>query len=343
MPISIQSQKWILHSFISIFVIAAILFLLYLSGAPALTIKISAALLAIVFALFTFIAIRHFLTHPYSLAAALVRSMARGHYELHSPKLEIHEADDLMNALDELAKSLQGQAVKMQQLERMRTDFVANVSHELKTPLTSVKGYAETIQSDPNMSPETRTKFLSRIEENAQRMIAIISDLLALSQMDSFPQAINWQVFDSRELAQKLDGLFMPALKEKNQSLKLEFDDKQLEGDPQKLEQLLTNLIGNANRYCANGSRIDVKQTKTNRHWVLEVKDNGNGIPKEHQARVFERFYRVDAARSRETGGTGLGLAIVKHIALLHDGTVTLESENGAGSKFHIQWPRRQL
>jgi two-component system phosphate regulon sensor histidine kinase PhoR len=225
----------------------------------------------------------------------------------------------------------------------MRIDFVANVSHELKTPLTSIKGYTETLKSGALKDPVFGPQFLDRIEENTDRLTAIISDLLLLSHVESFPGDVHWDTFDTDTVGKKLQSTFMPALEKKNQKLILEFSDEKIEGDSKKLEHVFINLIDNAIRYCPPGATIQLRQSKDALHWLVDVTDNGPGIPVEHQNRIFERFYRIDADRSRETGGTGLGLAIVKHIVMLHDGRIELMSEMGKGTTFRIQWPRRQI
>jgi len=292
---------------------------------------------------FNIYALRNYYNLPYKLAAARLRSMIAGNMDEVLANPPVTEASDLFKTINDLSSELQAKSRMIDKLERMRIDFVANVSHELKTPLTSIKGYTETLKAGAALDPNVSGKFLDRIEENTNRLIAIISDLLVISHIESFPQDVNWESFEASQLTQKLDGTFMPNLQKKKQNLKLSFSDQKLEGDLKKLEHVFTNLVDNANRYCHEGATIEVKQTKDNLHWIYEVSDNGPGIPAHHQPRIFERFYRVETDRGRETGGTGLGLSIVKHIVLLHDGTIRLESAVGQGTRFFIKFPRRTL
>jgi two-component system phosphate regulon sensor histidine kinase PhoR len=220
-------------------------------------------------------------------------------------------------------------------------EFVANVSHELQTPLTSIKGYTETLKQGALQDPQVAEKFLRRIGENADRLKALISDILTLSYIETFPKDVDWETFSSQKLKEKLESMFEPLIKEKRQVLKVEFNSTNLEGDFSKLLQVFTNLVDNAVKYSPEGTQILVTENFYDNKFHFLVEDTGKGIPSVHLPRLFERFYRVDAARSRDTGGTGLGLSIAKHVVLAHGGSISVESTPGGGTTFTVRLPRR--
>jgi signal transduction histidine kinase len=338
-----ERKKWFLQIGLCLSLWLTIIALLILSSASFLVTCLIGSGLMIFIIFFGFSAFKHYYIFPYHAAGSHIRSLIAGNLDLSSTQTSIKEAQDLFATINDLSSDLKAKSKMIDKLERMRIDFVANVSHELKTPLTSIKGYTETLKSGAINDPLVSAKFLDRIEENANRLIAIIGDLLVLSHIESFPQDIKWESFEASVLTNKLDGTFMPNLAKKKQTLKLSFADSKIEGDLKKLEHVFTNLVDNANRYCPMGATIEIKQTKDDFHWIYEVSDNGPGIPAQNQPRIFERFYRVDSDRNRDTGGTGLGLSIVKHMVLLHDGSIKLESELGGGTRFFIRLPRRGL
>lgn len=223
-------------------------------------------------------------------------------------------------------------------LENMRSEFVANVSHELKTPVTSIKGFAETLKYvDDN---ETRDKFLRIIEEESDRLTRLIQDILSLYDIEKKTDA-NKEMFDINEVAESIDLLTQREAFDRNIMFALSCDvQTEIYGNKDKFKQMILNLVVNAIKYSGEDSRValDIKEDKEN--ILIEVSDDGCGIPKEHLDRIFERFYRVDKARSREKGGTGLGLAIVKHIVNSFNGTISVQSEVNLGTKFNIVIPK---
>ncbi len=231
----------------------------------------------------------------------------------------------------------------LRKLETMRRDFVANVSHELKTPITSIKGYIETILGTPDISPEDANRFLETVRRQSERLNAIIDDLLSLSRIEQGVERAEI-AFAETNMSSLLSSAMHscePAAKAKQ--IELSFDnhvDISVRANGALLEQAVVNLVDNAVKYSPPGSRVEVSATADLSDTIIQVKDNGPGIPKEHIPRIFERFYRVDKSRSREAGGTGLGLAIVKHIVVAHHGAVTVESELGRGTTFSIRVPR---
>jgi two-component system phosphate regulon sensor histidine kinase PhoR len=222
--------------------------------------------------------------------------------------------------------------------EQIRIDFVANVSHELRTPLTSIKGYTDTLLIDAQAGEPMSKDFLEIIARNVDRLMNLIRDLLDLSTLESSDtlskSAISTAEITSRVVKQ-LQGGFIA----KKQSIKESYGAPVVVAEFRRLEQVLVNLLENANKYTPAGGEIGVSWETERGAIVLRVSDNGPGIPTEHLGRLFERFYRVDKSRSREQGGTGLGLAIVKHIMQKHEGTVMVESQPGHGTTFVCRFP----
>ncbi len=236
---------------------------------------------------------------------------------------------------------------EFKKLEKIKADFIANVSHELRTPLTSIKGYSETLEDGQYESSEERIQFQKIITRNTNRLISIVSDLLILSELEGkdtlFTEGSN-EDFESLNINE--------IIKQTLSSLRRKINEKQIEesvdlGDslpPIKgikffLEQMFTNLIDNSVKYTECGGKVSVNSSLKGDNIVIKIADTGIGIPKDHQDRIFERFYRVDKNRSRDIGGTGLGLSIVKHIVLVHGGKINLVSEEEKGSEFTIELP----
>jgi two-component system, OmpR family, phosphate regulon sensor histidine kinase PhoR len=230
---------------------------------------------------------------------------------------------------------------ELTRVERMRTDFVANVSHELRTPLTSIKGFVETLLAGAMAEPVTCKRFLEIISSEANRLDQLIADLLSLSEIESKRKPFKWEEFSLIELIhEKLNILGMPLQKKGLQlQMLLPHHLPKVVADRGQIGQVLINLIDNAIKYTPKSQTITVSAWQEEENLVVCVADTGMGISQESLPRLFERFYRVDAARSREMGGTGLGLSIVKHIMEGHAGKVWVESEWGQGSKFFFSLP----
>jgi two-component system phosphate regulon sensor histidine kinase PhoR len=232
---------------------------------------------------------------------------------------------------------------RVEAAEKSRRDFIANVSHELRTPLTSIQGYVETLIDDPIPDSDINREFLGIILKNATRMNRLTEDLLALASVESPDYRLALQPLRANVLVQDaidaLGGMVMDS------GVELESagaPDVQVMADPDAMNQVFGNLIENALKYGKGGSRILVGAQILESEVEFCVQDFGPGIASEHLGRIFERFYRIDKARSRESGGTGLGLAIVKHIVLAHGGRIWAESELGAGAQFHFTLPLAQ-
>ena len=229
---------------------------------------------------------------------------------------------------------------RLKQLERTREDFVANVSHELRTPLSLIKGYVETLLDGARDNPEVAERFLKIIERNAERLDLLIQDLLTISALESGRMELNLQPVALRALAEKVFADLQAKAKNKDVSLINDLPELTANADVNRLEQVLANLVDNAIKYGRAQGSVKVSGQKVADGKVeIFVQDDGPGIPPESLDRVFERFYRVDKARSRDQGGTGLGLSIVKHIVHSHGGEVWAKSEPGKGATFFFTLP----
>ncbi|QDP40834.1 two-component system histidine kinase PnpS [Radiobacillus deserti] len=230
---------------------------------------------------------------------------------------------------------------ELKKLEQMRKDFVANVSHELKTPITSIRGFAETLLDGAMDNDELRMQFLSIILKESERLQTLIHDLLELSKLDKADIKVQREQIEIKQLVEEIIPLAEQQAKDKRIELSFDFDqDTSIRGDSDRLKQVFINLINNALNYTSSGGSVKVKVANRGEWLDISVSDTGMGIPKEAVPRIFERFYRVDKARSRNTGGTGLGLAIVKHIVELHDGKIHVDSEVGKGTTFKLSFPK---
>jgi two-component system phosphate regulon sensor histidine kinase PhoR len=232
---------------------------------------------------------------------------------------------------------------QLRRLENMRRDFVANVSHEIKTPLTAIKGFVETLQQGNVEKTHEKERFLGIIQKHVDRLNSIVEDLLTLSRIEQEDERKAISVEES-----KIDDVFKTAIqlckaKAEEKKIRIDLDcekDATATFDPALIEQALVNLLDNAIKYSDSQGSVTLKSHQQNYEVIISVQDLGIGIAKKHLPRLFERFYRVDKARSRNMGGTGLGLAIVKHIAQAHGGYVTVESKLGEGSRFRIHLPQ---
>lgn len=227
--------------------------------------------------------------------------------------------------------------------EQMRIDFVANVSHELRTPLTAIKGYTETLilDHDQKGGSETEREYLNTIARNSERLMNLMGDLLELSALES-SLLLQKEILSTREITERVLKQLTSRFEKKRQTAELKIEALSVNADPNRLEQVLINLLDNASKYTPEGGKITVsweQDRKGGKDIFLKVQDTGPGIPLEHLGRLFERFYRIDKARSREQGGTGLGLSIVKHIMQRHEGAVWVESAPSQGSLFTCRFP----
>ncbi|MEM6671640.1 MAG: ATP-binding protein [Planctomycetota bacterium] len=227
---------------------------------------------------------------------------------------------------------------EIRRLERIRRDFVANVSHELKTPLTSIRGYVEALLDGALEDDDNNVRFLEKVENNVLRLNHLVTDLLSLARIESQAGLLPRHPFDLHALVGEAVRRHESTAQGRDQRLVLDACDGALQvlGDREALTQIIDNLVDNALKYTPDEGEVTVRVGRDGDRAILEVADNGIGIPAEDQARIFERFYRVDKARSRAVGGTGLGLSIVKHLVQSLNGTLELQSEPGVGSTFRV-------
>lgn len=276
----------------------------------------------------------HKIAAPVRSMTQVAESIAAGDFE---QRIYVEGKDEIAT----LARSFNSMAEQLRHLENVRQDFIANVSHELKTPIAAIQGLIETLIEDDAMDPEQRQRFLKKVQKQVGRLYDLVKDLLQLARLEG--KELNWEKerFDLREPVQESVAMFSEQAEEKNIQLHVELPTTALNifGNAESIRQSVDNLLGNAIKYTPADGRVAIRLKHEGRNALIEVSDNGVGIDRKHHHRIFERFYRVDKGRSREAGGTGLGLSIVKHVAMSHRGHVTLESRPGEGSTFRMHIP----
>ncbi|HIJ67826.1 MAG TPA: HAMP domain-containing protein [Planctomycetes bacterium] len=300
---------------------------------------IVAILTALIIAYF---ASRH-ITRPIRKMKDIAERISAGDF---SKKIKIRSTDELGQlaaSLNTMAHELQQKIDNLRHLDTVRTDFIANVSHELKTPLTLMKGYVETLADGHITDSESAGRFIKIISTHTQRLENIVNDLLTLSELELSRNPIEKSTFDLKLLIDDVALGFGHALSKTNQTLKIDSEDGDynVEADRDKIEEVFVNLIDNAIKYNKEGQTVSIWLEDGGHEVTVFVQDFGIGIGPEHIDRVFERFYRVDKARSRRLGGTGLGLGIAKHIVLAHKGRIWIESEPDKGTKVFVTLPKK--
>jgi two-component system phosphate regulon sensor histidine kinase PhoR len=291
----------------------------------------------------------HHLPGPYELIEMIARCQETGERqrkELHIfyPEERIVEA-----SLSPMGVEKDGRGVvavlhditAIRRLEKMRSEFVANVSHELKTPITSIVGFTETLLDGAMQDPDTCREFLEIILEEGNRLQRLVGDILDLSKIESKQIHLDLESVPVGELIQSATKTMEDQFRAKQLTLEVRLPDPSftVTVDRDRFRQILLNLLSNAMAYTPPGGMVTVQAERDEESWRLQVADTGIGIPKEDLPRIFERFYRVDKARSRASGGTGLGLAIVKHLVEVHKGTIHVESQVGEGTTFTLTFP----
>jgi len=268
----------------------------------------------------------------------VVRNTEEHYLQAHGTSLRDSQGKDIGAVL------VLNDVTRIRRLENVRRDFVANVSHELRTPITSIKGFVETLLDGAMDDPKDARRFLEIMAKQAERLNAIIEDLLALSKIEQETEQATIEK-QSGSMSSVLRAAIQACrAKTEGKDIRIDLvcpDDMRAEMNARLIEQAVVNLLDNAVKYSEPGSAVQVEAIQKDRETIVEVRDHGCGIEREHIPRLFERFYRVDKARSRQLGGTGLGLAIVKHIAQAHGGHVTVDSAPGQGSVFSIRLPNR--
>ena len=276
------------------------------------------------------------LTAPIKAMTSAIRRMGKGDL---TARVKVHASGELK----ELADSYNAMAEKIENFDQSRSQFVQNASHELKTPLATMKLLLENLIYQPDMPSELRAEFMQDMNHEIDRLSGIITDLLTLTKMDSEETAIKHEKFDFTELCIGAVHALQPAAEKNRLTLTMDVaKDVTLQGDESKLGQVIYNLIDNAIKYTPEGGSVFVTMKTDGRNAVFAVRDTGVGIPEEDAKHIFDRFYRVDKARSRETGGTGLGLSIVRQMVQLHRGEIKVDSVFGKGSTFTVTLPLRK-
>lgn len=251
--------------------------------------------------------------------------------------LENPEATDVYNELKPFTKRIAEENFEKSQREELRQQFTANVSHELKTPLTSISGFAEILRQG-GIDEKTARDFAGTIYDESQRMISLVNDIIKLSKLDEKSISLEKEGLSLREVAREALEVISPMAEKKNVSMNLSGDSGFFNGVRPVIYEMVYNLMDNAVKYNRNGGIVNIKiESIMDSHKViLTVQDNGIGIPEHEKERIFERFYRVDKSRSRQLGGTGLGLSIVKHAAKYHNASIMVNSKEGEGSTFTV-------
>ena len=280
-------------------------------------------------------AITRLITRPIRDLSEGIRSMSEGDF---TKKVRVRGKDELA----QLAAAFNQMEDQVRSLDETRSQFVSNASHELKTPLTTMKILLESILYGGDMDKDTRNEFLMDIDKEIDRLSRVVTDLLTLAHIDSNKLTLKREMIYLADVVQESIDRLEPMAGRKNQKVTFSIEDEcEMFADAGKLEQVSYNLIGNAVKYTPEGGEIRIVLARSGRNAVLTVRDNGIGIPAEDLPHIFDRFYRVDKARTRtgDEGGTGLGLSIVRQIVRLHAGTVTVSSEAGKGTVFTVTLP----
>ena len=274
------------------------------------------------------------LTNPITDLSRTMRRMGEGDLSVRVPEKGSGE-------LRQLAENYNTMAAQLEKMDQSRNQFVSNASHELKTPLATMKIMLETVIYQPEMPEELRAEFMQDMNHEIDRLTGIITDLLTLTKMDNRQDALKTEDVDMTALTEEILRLLRPVAERRRQTLESRVTPGIImTGDRTKLNQILYNLIDNAMKYTQDGGTVRVTLDEAGENLIWRVKDNGIGIPKADQEHIFDRFYRVDKARSRETGGTGLGLSIVRQLVKMHGGNISVASEPGQGSCFTVTLPR---
>ncbi len=281
-------------------------------------------------------------TKPLSDIVLAAEEIKGGNYDKEIIVAEDNEIGELGKILNEMSAKLKSDIRELGKLQEIRKDFVANASHELRTPIAVIRGYVETLLDGGYRDKEVSMKFLERTQFNILRLENIVNDMLDLSKLETRDRGLSLRYFDAAAAARSIIADFEEIAHRKNLEIKFESSlspDFSLLADPYQFDKAIINLIENAIKYTEKGW-IAIRAVQNGKDFILEVEDTGSGINPEDLPRIFERFYRVDKGRSRDQGGSGLGLSIVKHIMEIHKGSVAVESVLGRGTKFILTFPQ---
>ncbi|MCL2392846.1 MAG: cell wall metabolism sensor histidine kinase WalK [Oscillospiraceae bacterium] len=310
-------------------------------NAEIFVIILRAVLIGFAIAVIISLVISKTLISPIQGMTKAAEAMADGDF---SRKIPVESADEigvLAKTFNGMAGQIETMLEELQRVEALRREFVANVSHELRTPLTNIRSYAETISDDKDIPQEMEDEFLRIIINQSDRMTKIVQDLLELSRFDSGASVLSVEEFSIEQAVRDVYAAIALEARKRSHVLNLELEWKlpNIKGDRDKIEQVLMNVIANALKYTPDGGTIAIYSGTTGGDVWVKIEDTGVGIPPEDLEHVFDRFYRVDKARSRESGGTGLGLSIAKEIISRHGGDIKIESTPGSGTSVTIRLP----
>ena len=302
---------------------------------------LQAILIGFIISIVVSLVISRTLLSPIQGMTKAAEAMADGDF---SRKINVESEDEigiLATTFNDMARQIETMLEELKNAEMLRREFVANVSHELRTPLTSIRTYAETISDNQGIPQETEEEFLRVIINESDRMTKIVQDLLELSRFDSGNSKLSVERFSIEKSVRDVYAAIALEARKRGHVLNLELEWKmpKILGDRARIEQVLMNIIMNALKYTPDGGTIDIYGGRTGSNVWIRIQDTGIGIPQDELTRVFDRFYRVDKARSRESGGTGLGLAIAKEIATRHGGDIKIDSVLGEGTSVTVTLP----
>ena len=273
------------------------------------------------------------ITKPMAAMTRTIQKMGKGDL---SARVKVRGSGEIR----QLAESYNTMAEQLERLDRSRNQFVSNASHELKTSLATMKILLESLIYQPDMPAELRAEFMQDMNHEIDRLTSIITDLLTLTQGDDHAVTLKLEKVDVSSLAEETLHRLQSTAEQRNLELYRNIQPGCImQADSSKLSQIIYNLTENARKYTPDGGHISVRLHTESGHMILQVQDDGVGIPKDDQAHIFDRFYRVDKARSRDTGGTGLGLSIVRQMVTLHGGAISVDSQPGKGSVFTVRIP----
>lgn len=259
-------------------------------------------------------------------------------------KCPYEEINVIADTTTRMAASVKEKQLRLEKERQIRQEFFSNASHELKTPITSIRGYVELLESGMVLNQETEKDFLKRIQKEALRMTSLVDDILMISRLESKGAKAEIVSLKVRDILEEAVASLEAQAAERDIIIHKECRKNfRIRADQRQMMELFTNLLSNAVKYNNDGGSVWVKVEKEDRDMILTVRDNGVGIPAESRERIFERFYRVDKGRSRKQGGTGLGLSIVKHVVSYYNGAVTVDSELGKGSTFVVRLPIAEI
>ena len=282
-------------------------------------------------------------TEPIAAITRVTEEISHGNYSARlTQRLPRNELGTLGDAINRLASAVQANISQREKMEKIRREFSSNISHELKTPLTSINGYVETLLAGAIHDPEANVRFLHIIKSNVERIITLVTDLLKLSTIEANQGLVHLECVTWQPIIREVVTRHEINLLKKEIALSIDVPENlpAVKGSPRAMSHILDNLIQNAINYTPKGGEICIYARSESDRVIIGVRDTGIGISQADQARIFERFYRVDAARSRDDGGTGLGLAIVKHLVIQIQGSIRVVSELNKGSEFMVALPK---